>query len=127
MLRQSLASLVQKIGLSLSFVFATLIAFFRTIEAIQYYPKWSYSDTNITSIVYIGGIITLLMAVWIISNRQKFWANLTATILIGLTILVNFKELHFVLSLAPVFALALSLAIRYYPRVRVIDNQLLNR
>lgn len=122
MLRQSLASLVQKIGLSLSFVFAALIAFFRTIEAVQYYPRWSYSSTDITSIVYTGGFICLLMAIWIISNKAKFWANLTATVFIGLAILFNITKLHFILTLAPVLALALSLTIRYYPRVRVIES-----
>jgi len=121
MLRQSLASLVQKIGLSLSFVYATLIAVFRPIEAVQYYPRWSHLSTNITSVVTIGGFISLAMAVWIISNRQKFLANLIATIMLGLTALFNFTNLHFLLALSPVFALALSLTIRYYPRVRVID------
>lgn len=121
MLRQSLASLVQKIGLSLSFIFATLIAFYRPIEAISFYPRLSFWDTNITAITSVGGIVCFIMAVWIISNKKKFLANLIATILVGLAMITNLTNLHFVLSLIPVFALALSLTIRYYPRVRVID------
>lgn len=122
MLRQSLASLVQKIGLSLSFLYATLIAFFRPAVAVQYYPRLSYWQTNITSVVIVGGIVCLIMTLWIISNQKKFLANLIATIIIGLAVLVNITKLHFVLSLTPVFALALSLSIRYYPRVRVIET-----
>lgn len=121
MLRQSLASLVQKIGLSFSFLYAMLIAFFRPVEAVQYYPRIAYWQTNITSVVIVGGFICLLMAVWVISNRKKFLANLIATIVIGLAALINITKLHFVLSITPVFALALSLTIRYYPRVRVIN------
>ncbi|MES3005781.1 MAG: hypothetical protein V4664_02430 [Patescibacteria group bacterium] len=120
MLRQSLASLVQKIGLSLSFVYATLIAFFRPIEATSYYPRLSYWSTDITALVGIGGFLSLVMAVWIISNRKKFLANLIATALLSLAILINITKLHFILSVTPVLALALSLTIRYYPRVRVI-------
>lgn len=122
MLRQSLASAVQKIGLSLSFIYATLIAIFRPAEAAQYYPRFNFWSTNITSVVTIGGVICFILAIWIISNRKKFLANLIATIILGLAMLINITKLHLILSLTPVFALALSLTIRYYPRVRVIDS-----
>lgn len=120
MLRQSLYSFVQKVGLALSLTYIGILSFLHPIELVPYFPRFLININNETGFISLAGIIAILLALWIISNQFKFYSNLAATVLIGLTSIINITNLRFLFVVAPAFAIALSLTIRYYPRIRVI-------
>ena len=120
MLRQSLYSFVQKVGLALSLIYIGILSFLHPIELVPYFPRFLININNETGFISLIGILAVLLALWILSNKFKFYSNLTAAILIGLTGLTNITNLRFLFVGAPAFAIALSLTIRYYPRIRVI-------
>lgn len=122
MLRQSLYSFVQKVGLALSLTYIGILSFLHPIELVPYFPRFLININNETGFISLAGIIAVLLALWILSNRFKFYSNLTAAILIGITGLANITNLRFLFVTAPAFAIALSLTIRYYPRIRVITK-----
>ncbi len=99
-----------------------LLAFLRPIDIVGLYPHAIINSSNETGFITISGILALLLAAWILSNRFKFFSNLTMTILVALTALINLTNLRLLFMLAPIFALALGLTVRYYPRIRVIDK-----
>jgi hypothetical protein len=122
MLRQSVASLILKIGISINLLLVALLSFFKPFEIISYYPRFAVNTNNETAVTVTGGIIAIILAIWILSGKYKFTSALTLLIGLCLTLFINFFNLRFVLETAPVFAIALSMTVRYYPRIRVISG-----
>lgn len=122
MLRQSLVGFVLKLGLGFSLLYAAFFSFLKPIEAIPFYPSFLATSIDDRGVVYVIGIATLGLVGWMFSGKRKFLSSLTVTVLIGLVALINITEISFFFKVAPSFAIALALTLRYYPRIRVITK-----
>lgn len=121
MIRQSLIRLFLKIGLAVPFVYFALISFTKSLDTANYYPNFLVRPLSEAGVVIFGGIVSLAIALWLVSNRKSFYASLTAMVIVGLGLLINITNLGLVVLLIPLFCIALSLFFKYYPRVRVLQ------
>ncbi len=120
MLRNLAINFVLKMGLAVTCVGYAICALVYPNSVIEFYPQFVPNIIGDLATLIIGAAVSLFMAAWIISRRHKFACSFTFLILISLAILTNLTSLRFVSVAWPLFVISLALAVRYYPRVRVI-------
>ncbi len=120
MLRNSAINLVLKAGLVVTCVGYAICALAYPNSVIEFYPQFVPNIIGDLATLIIGAAVSLFMAAWIISRKHKFACSFTFLILISLAILTNLTSLQFVSVAWPLFVISLALALRYYPRVRII-------
>lgn len=120
MLRNSIINLVLKCGLAISFLYSTLAAFIVPANVVSRWPSFLANNLSEQTLAIFTGICSLFLIAWLFSRQHKFTCALTITILIGLAALFNIRDVSYLFYLAPLFSIALSLTLRYYPRIRVI-------
>lgn len=120
MLRNSAINLVLKIGLGLTCIGFALCSLIYPNIILEFYPQFVPNIIGDLTTLIAGSIASLFMAAWIFSHRHKFACFFTFLILIFLAILANLTSLRFVSVAWPLLIISLALAIRYYPRVRII-------
>jgi hypothetical protein len=121
MLRNSIINLVLKIGLCISLLFTALASFVTPDLVISKWPKFIANRISEQNIAEFTGLFSIVLIVWILSGKKKFSSSLVTGICIGLTIVANMTTyVPFVFSILPLLCISIALALRYYPRIRVV-------
>lgn len=122
MLRNSAINLCLKLGLALPLLYATLAAFVVPDHVLSLWPTFISTKFNESILVFISGLATFALVVWLFSRKWKFQCAISITILIALVGLLNITNIPFVMTLAPLFFIAAGLTLRYYPRIRIMTQ-----
>lgn len=122
MLRHFLVGLILRLGIALPLVIFAIVSFIRPLDMAAYYPLILINVVNEWVITFIGGVLAIALAAWIISKQKKFYSNLTFAVLLVLAVITNIQDIQFLLYVIPMACITLSLFIRDYPRVRVITS-----
>lgn len=120
MIRNSAINLLLKIGLAISSLVFAIVSFVRSNEILFYYPQFIISILGDAVTLIFGSIMSVVLAIWILSQKQKFAAVFTYMTLIGIGMIFNMGSLVFLAITWPLFCIAGALSLRYYPRIRVI-------
>ncbi len=120
MLRTGAINLVLKIALiSSSLVFA-LFSFAQGATVIQYYPSFIINTLNESTTLILGSLLSMSLAIWLLSRKQRFAAITTYFIILSIGMLFNITSLTFLGMVWPLWCISLALTLRYYPRIRVL-------
>jgi hypothetical protein len=120
MLRNSAINFVLKIGLGLTCLGFALYSLAYPNIILEFYPQFIPNIIGDLTTLIIGSLAALVMAIWIFSRKHKFACSFSFLLLIFLAIITNLTSLRFISVAWPLFIISLALAIRYYPRVRII-------
>jgi hypothetical protein len=120
MLRNSAINFVLKIGLGLSCIGFAIYSIAFPNVIIDFYPHFVPDIIGDMATLILGSLFAIFMAVWIFSRRQKFACASVFFIIFLVAILANITSLRFVSMIWPLLVISMALAIRYYPRVRII-------
>lgn len=120
MLRHSLVSLSLKIGLSISLLYTSLASFVVPNLVVERWPLFISNNLNESFLAAFTGLLALFFIVWIFSGKYRFSAYSAIGGLIILTGIINARNVPLLFDLAPLLFIAIALALRYYPRIRVV-------
>ncbi|HEY1037742.1 MAG TPA: hypothetical protein VGE62_04155 [Candidatus Paceibacterota bacterium] len=122
MLRTSLVSLIIKIGLSVSLLYAALASFVVPAMVVERWPSFISQNLSEAFLSAFTGLGALVYIVWLFSRKYRFSATASLTVIIALFGLSNIQNVGLIFQLAPLFSISLALTLRYYPRVRVLTQ-----
>lgn len=120
MIRTSAINLVLKIGLAITSVSFAFLSFTKAAEVIIYYPDFIVSLFGEITTLSLGAATAIVMAIWLLSRKHKFAAAFTYSILLLVAIFFNLDSIRFLSVAWPLICMSLALALRYYPRIRII-------
>ncbi len=120
MLRTGAINLVLKIGLILSSLVFAIFSFIQGAAVIQYYPSFIINIIGESTTLILGGLVSICLATWLLSRKQRFAAVATYFVLLSIGILFNITSLTFLGMVWPLWCISFALALRYYPRIRVL-------
>jgi uncharacterized membrane protein len=121
MLRNSIINLVLKIALCISLLYVTLASFISPNIVVLKWPHFISDKVSEQSLAQFTGLLSITLIVWLLSGKKKFLSSITIGICVVLTILVNITvNVSFVFSILPLLFISIALALRYYPRIRVV-------
>ncbi len=120
MLRTSVINFVSKIGLAIPLLYLSLLSIFDQSKVVGFWPVTLSKHVNENALALITCLASGALIAWLFSNQYKFQAALTSLIGISLAGILNMFNFDLILTLTPLFCLALGLSLRYYPRVRVV-------
>lgn len=117
--KQKIAHLILRLSLGFAFLYPAINAWFDPDSWLSYFPKFMRGIVSDHLLLSSFGLLEIVIALWIISNRRIFIPSIVATILlISITFfhLNDFQVLFRDVSLA---GMALSLAILAFQKVAV--------
>ncbi|MFM2383573.1 MAG: hypothetical protein RIQ72_145 [Candidatus Parcubacteria bacterium] len=120
MLRTGAINLVLKIGLILSSLVFAIFSFIQGAAVIQYYPSFIINIIGESTTLILGSLVSICLAIWLLSRKQRFAAVATYFVLLSIGILFNITSLTFLGMVWPLWCISFALALRYYPRIRVL-------
>jgi len=120
MLRSSVVNITLKIGLSISMLYTALAGVLVPQKVTLRWPNFIANNLHQGLLGGITALACVCLAIWLFIGRDKFLSSISTVVLVSLTCIVNLNDGPFVFSLSPLFFMSLALAIRYYPRVRII-------
>ncbi len=120
MLRTYIINTISKIGLAASFVYTLLLTLFDQSRIVSAWPHVVSKYINEDALILLTALSLVFMTIWMFSGKRKFESALTNFVLIFFVILVHITDIHFVFQLIPLLCISLGLALRYYPRVRIV-------
>ncbi len=120
MIRTSAINLVLKVGLAITSIAFAIASFWKANEVLLYYPHFVISIFGEMFTLALGAAAAIVMGIWLLSQKHKFAAAFTYTLLILFAILFNLDSIRFLSTGWPLLCMAAALSIRYYPRIRVI-------
>lgn len=122
MLRNSLINFTLKLGLAFALVYAGLASIAVPDQVLSFWPSFLSSHLNQSFLIFLSGIGCFSLVGWIFSNKMQFTSAVTTSAIFALTGIFNITDVPFLVGLAPLFFISTALALRYYPRVRVIGQ-----
>lgn len=120
MLRTYIINTISKVGLAASFVYTLLLTLFDASKIISAWPHFISRHINENALVLLTASTVIFMTIWMFSGKRRFESALTNFVIIFLTTVVHVDDIHFVFQLIPLLCISLGLALRYYPRIRVV-------
>ncbi len=120
MLRNSAINFVLKAGLIVASLGFALYSLLHPNSVLGLYPQFASDILGDMTLIVIGALTAVFMAIWLISRRNKFACASTFLVLMALAMIANIGSIRFISAAWPLFVIALALAVRYYPRVRII-------
>ncbi len=122
MLRNSLISLILKIGLSISLLYASLASFVVPALVVEKWPNFISQNLSEVFLSTLTGLMALFYIVWLFSRKYRFTATASLSVIIVLFALSNVRQVPLLFDLGPLLAISAALSLRYYPRVRVVTQ-----
>lgn len=120
MLRTYVINFISKIGLAVPFLYTFLSTLFNQSVVVSMWPRFISKHINEDALVLLTALGSLFLIIWMFSGKKKFESALTNLVAILLVLFINVSDINLVFQLIPLIALSLGLALRYYPRVRVV-------
>ncbi len=120
MLRNSAINFVLKAGLGVTCLGLAIFSFAYPNVILDFYPQFMPDLIGDLATLIIGALIALFLAIWVFSRKHKFACAFVFFILILTAMIGNITSLRFISVAWPLLVISTALAIRYYPRVRII-------
>lgn len=120
MLRTYTINFISKVGLAIPLLYVTLISIFNQEKVISYWPLFLSRNINELALVLLTGLVSLFLIIWMFSGRNKFESSVCTLGALLLVAIANIRDIDVLFTLIPLICIALSLSLRYYPRIRVV-------
>jgi len=108
-------SLLLRIALALTFLYAAVLPYFHILDWISTFPNFITNTLSTTAILSISALFHVIIALWIVSGFRIFIPN----ILLILTLLISFVwsgfSIDMLMNIIPSLAAAFALSIMYFP------------
>src|SRR5579864_8086364 len=124
--RQKIMELVIQSGIAFAFLFAAVAAFLDPFTWIQYFPGFLRDHFGDETIIRLFSLSEIVLALWILSGKKIFISSLVAAFYFLLIVISNLFYFSIVFSNVSLLLVSFSLAVKHYPRVRIVKNNTYN-
>ena len=104
---ENIASLLLRIGIAFSFLYAAIFSLINPTSWIGFLPKFAQSATILTTF----SIIEIALAIWLISNKKIYYASITSSLLFFGMIIFNLGALDIIFRDITILLATIALAI----------------
>ncbi len=109
--RDVLVSFFLRSGLAVVFFFAAISAFLNPQAWIGYIPAFVQSIISPELFLHIHSVFNILLSLWLLSNKQTFYASILASLALFIIIAFNYTALDIVFRDIAILFGAIALAI----------------
>jgi hypothetical protein len=113
--RVNLTSLILRIGLAFSFLYAAIAAYFRPDDWIGYFPTFLREIFSNDLLLSGWGFFEIIIAVWLLSGKRIFIPSVVAALSLAGLILTNLGGFDVIFRDVTIMACALALAVLHFP------------
>lgn len=109
--REVLVSFFLRAGLAVVFLYAAISAFLNPLAWAGYIPAFVQNLISPKIFLYIHSIFNILLGLWLLSNRQTFYASIIASLALLAIIVFNYSALDIIFRDIAILFAAAALAI----------------
>lgn len=118
-----LGSLLLRIGLAFSFLYAAIAAYFDPFSWIGFFPSFAHTlIPNDALLLGLFGCVETLVALWLLSGWRIFLPSIAAALLLFGIVIFNWGALDILFRDVSLGFMALALAVQNYPMQSPTDN-----
>ncbi len=115
MTKENFAWALIRIGVAFSFIYAAIAGFVEPDAWIGYFPPFAQNIfTNSNLLLDIFGVVQIVIALWILSNKKIFLPSLAATFLLLGIIVFNWGAMDIMFRDVSIMFAALALVVYTY-------------
>lgn len=110
-----LASLLLRLGLAFSFLYAAIAAFFDPFSWIGFFPSFAHAIIpNDTLLLSMFGLIETAVALWLLSGKRTLLPSIAASLLLVGIVVFNRNSMDILFRDVALVFMALALAVMNY-------------
>jgi hypothetical protein len=113
-------SFLLRLGVAFAFIYAGLAALLNPDAWIGFLPIWLQS----ANLLHVMSVYQILLAIWLLSDKQLYYSSILAALTIGGIIVLNFGSLDIVFRDVPILLVATALAIINKKKLSFVDYKI---
>ena len=113
-------------ALSFAFLYVAVASFIDPFTWIQYFPNFLREHLGDEAVIRLFGLSEIILAFWTLSGKKIFISSLVSAFYLFIIIVSNLAFFNVVFPDISLFLVSFSLAVKHYPRVRVVKNNIYN-
>jgi hypothetical protein len=120
MLRTYIINIISKIGLATPLLYVTALSLISPDRVTSRWPYFFSHHVHETTLALFTALISIGLIIWLFTEKLRFEASIAILASLFFTGIFNLSDTELLFTLVPLFCIALSLSLRYYPRIRVV-------
>ena len=116
--KNKLASLLLRLGIAFSFIYAAVSAFFNPTNWIGYIPDFLTLGLDKLVFLKIHSAVDLLLGLWLLSGRKEFYASIVSAVVLFGIVVLNTGQMEIVFRDISILFASLALTVMSYKNGR---------
>lgn len=112
--KNKLASLILRLGIAFSFIYAAVFAFVNPTNWIGYIPDFLTFGLDKIIFLKIHSVLDLILGLWLLSGRKVFYSSIVSAVVLFGIVILNFGQMEVVFRDVSILLAAVALAMMSY-------------